>query len=213
MPYITKNASRAPFVADWHSVTRLGTGAQIDWAAIPDTYRLGAVVVTVGTGGAAGGATTVPVTALAAALPQGTTLSFGGAKFARLSAAAASGETSLAVDALPTALVAGDTATYHTGGSKFLPAGTEVGTLAGNGKLRLRVVTTNPAIGLLETNAEEDSANHAASGYGVITGGVIYENLLPGATGSPRTLAAAVKTELNANGTGFAFQQYADSRA
>ncbi len=94
-------------------------------------------------------------------------------------------------------------------GRKFLPAGTPVGTLAGAGKLRPRVVTTNPAIGLLETNAYENTRSASQSGYGVIVGGVIYENLLPVA------LDAATRTELNtANvGTGFSFQTYGDTRA
>lgn len=101
-------------------------------------------------------------------------------------------------------------------GRKYLPAGTAVGDLLGSGKLRPRVVTTNPAIGLLETNAYEDDKAAAASGYGVIIGGVVYENLLPDATGGPpATLAAAIKTELQTTGigTGFAFFTYADNRA
>lgn len=101
-------------------------------------------------------------------------------------------------------------------GRKFLLAGTSVGTLAAGGKLRPRVVTTNPAIGLLETNAYEDDRNAAVTGYGVIIGGAVYENLLPDATGGPpATLPAAIKTELQTAGvgTGFAFFTYADTRA
>lgn len=94
-------------------------------------------------------------------------------------------------------------------GRKYLLAGTVVGAALGAGKLRPRVVTTNPAIGILETNAYETDRDAALSGYGVILGGVIYENLLPTA------LDAATRTELNtANvGTGFAFRTYADNRA
>ncbi len=101
-------------------------------------------------------------------------------------------------------------------GRKYLLAGTAVGTALGAGKLRQRVVTTNPAIGLLETNAYEDDKNASLSGYGVIIGGAVYENLLPDATGGPpATLAAGIKTELNTAGvgTGFAFATYADNRA
>jgi hypothetical protein len=85
---------------------------------------------------------------------------------------------------------------------------------SGNGKLRPRVVTTNPAIGLLATDAIENDRSAAQSGYGLIIGGVIYEPLLPEATGSPRTLAAGIKTELQAAGvsTGFVFHVYADDR-
>ena len=51
------------------------------------------------------------------------------------------------------------------------------------------------------------------TGYGLIVGGVIHENLLPDATDTPRTLAAPIKTELNAAGTGFAWRTYNDGRA
>lgn len=103
--------------------------------------------------------------------------------------------------------------TTNADGKKYVPAGTVVGELLGTGKISPRVVTTNPAIGILESEAVENDPVAAITGYGVLTGGVFYENLLPDATGSPRTLAAAIKTELNANGTGVAFEQFGDSRA
>ena len=67
--------------------------------------------VTVAAPGAAQAAVSVPIDALELALADGYVLDFGGAKFARLSAAAAVDAVALAVDALPTALVAGDEAT------------------------------------------------------------------------------------------------------
>ena len=97
-------------------------------------------------------------------------------------------------------------------GKKFLVAGTVVGELAGAGRVGPRVATTNPAIGILETDAVQDEGFAALTGYGVIKGGILYENLLPDATGTPKTLAAATKTELNAAGNGFSFEQYGDSR-
>jgi hypothetical protein len=44
---------------------------------------------------------------------------------------------------------------------------------------------------------------------------VLFENLLPDASGSPAVLPAAYKSELQAAGigTGFAFEQYADTRS
>ena len=81
-----------------------------------------------GAAGAAGAATSVPVAALTAAIPNGTVLNFGTNKFARLTAAAAVGATSLTVAAIPTALVSGDTATYAgVGTSITVPSGTIVG--------------------------------------------------------------------------------------
>jgi hypothetical protein len=86
-----------------------------------------AVVVVVGAAGAAQAATSVPVDALSGAIPNGTVLSFGTNKFARLTAAAAAGATSLTVAALPTALVDDDTATYAGLLGKRIDAGTLLG--------------------------------------------------------------------------------------
>lgn len=98
-------------------------------------------------------------------------------------------------------------------GKKVVYAGTVVGELLGSGKISPRVVTTNPATGIMETTAIQDEAVAALSGYGVIIGGHLYENLLPDATGGPpKTLAGAIKTELKANGFAWSFETYADNR-
>lgn len=97
-------------------------------------------------------------------------------------------------------------------GNKVVYAGTVVGELLGTGKVSPRVVTTNPATGIMETTAVEGEQEASLSGYGIIIGGHLYENLLPDATGTPKTLASAVKTELNSNGFRFSFEQYGDNR-
>lgn len=99
-------------------------------------------------------------------------------------------------------------------GKKRLPAGTVVGdTLGGTGKVSPRVVTTNPAMGILATDANEDAPAEALSGYGVLIGGHLYENLLPDATGGPpKALAGAIKTELTTAGCTFTFENYEDNR-
>lgn len=97
-------------------------------------------------------------------------------------------------------------------GKKVLPAGTVVGSLLGAGKISPRVVTTNPAIGILATTAIESDKGAGYTGYGVFVGGVVYEALLPDATGSPKTLPAAYKTELSSAGCTFKFHNYADNR-
>lgn len=103
--------------------------------------------------------------------------------------------------------------TTDTDGYKILRAGTVVGELLGGGKISPRVVTTNPATLILETDAKENDTEAAASGYGCIDGGNLYENLLPDASGGPpRVLASALKTELAAAGCRFKFYTYADSR-
>jgi hypothetical protein len=205
---------RSGFIADPNSIDRLN-GRQIDWTLVgEDRRRTPGQIVVVGPAGAAGAAVSVPVLALVRALPSGTVLDFGGGKFATTTAAAAAGAVTIAVRALPTALVSLDQAIVAGSGAKFLPAGTVVGTLLGSGKASPRIVTTNPAIGLLETNATDDpQAPDALSGYGIIVGGVIFENLLPEATGGPpKVLATAVKTELVAAGMGWVWQAYSDSR-
>lgn len=98
-------------------------------------------------------------------------------------------------------------------GKKVLPAGTVIGELLGNGKISPRVVTTNPATGILATTAIQDDRSAALSGYGVIVGGVIYEALLPDSSGAPKVLAAAIKTELDAAACTFQFERYEDNRA
>ena len=98
--------------------------AQVDPAQFKDA--LGSVI-TVAAGGAALGATAIPVAAIPVDLNINTVLDFGGGKFARLTAKAAAGATSLTVAALPTALVAGDKAVYSPFGRLELPGGTLVG--------------------------------------------------------------------------------------
>lgn len=99
-------------------------------------------------------------------------------------------------------------------GKKIIPSGTAMGTLLGSGKMSPRVVTTNPAVGLLEGDAVEDSLVDSLSGYGLIVGATVYENLLPdSAGGPPAVLASAIKTELQANcPRGFQFEVYQDTR-
>lgn len=209
----TTSISRPAFIVDPNSIDRNG-GRQIDWTNVAARFYTTAVVVTT-SATASQGATAVTVTALPGAIPSGTTLDFGGAKFARLTADAAAGATSLTVAALPTALASGDTATYvGPNGKRVLPAGTVVGDTLGSGLISPRVASTNTAIGILETTAVEGETIAALSGYGVIVGGVVFENLLPDATGGPpATLAGGIKTELAAAGTGFSFQSYGDNRS
>jgi hypothetical protein len=99
-----------------------------------------------------------------------------------------------------------------TSGKKVIPAGTRMGELLGSGKISPRVVTTNPAVGILETNAIEGDRAAALTGYGMMIGGVLYEGLLPGATGSPRRIPSAERTELDTAGCTFKWETYEDNR-
>jgi hypothetical protein len=214
----TKNISRPPFALSTKSLLR-DTGRQIDWTALfTNQYRHGAFSVVVGVAGAAQGATTVPVLALKEAIAKGTVLNFGTNKFVTVNADAAAGATSLTTLAIPTALVSLDTA-YHTnsGLTGFLVrAGTIVDILT-NGKVVPSALNTGAvtAYGILETDADSENKTDALSGYGVLIGGDIYENLLPEAdlTLTPPTITAAWKTELAARSGRFQFHQYTDSTA
>jgi hypothetical protein len=106
-----------------------------------------------------------------------------------------------------------DDAYKNDDGKKLLPALTAIGTLLGSGKISPRVADTNPAVALLATTAVEGDESAAATGYGVFLGGIFYENLLPDATGSPKTLPADIKAELAEAGTGWAWRTYSDDRA
>lgn len=100
-------------------------------------------------------------------------------------------------------------------GKKRLPAGTVVGVLLSSDdkKISPRVETTNPATGILATDANEDAPAEALSGYGVLIGGHLFENLLPDAAGGPpKVLATAIKTELTTAGCLFTFETYEDNR-
>lgn len=72
--------------------------------------------------------------------------------------------------------------------------------------------STEEASVVLETSATEGGPGDLI-GYGCIVGAVFLEGLMDDATGTPRALPAAYKTELKANGTGAVFQKYTDGRA
>lgn len=124
---------RKPFAATlaprW-AAEGLGKGTLVRGGARLDAAQFNAedaVVVDVGAAGALAGAVSIPVTALSGPIPNGTTLDFGGAKYATLTAAAAAGATALAVRAIPTALVDADIATYKGTKKKYVRGGTVIG--------------------------------------------------------------------------------------
>ncbi|MBZ9753185.1 hypothetical protein K7W42_20320 [Deinococcus sp. HMF7604] len=135
----TSTLGTPAFIADLHSITLWGTGAQIDWTAWTD-------------------------------------------------------------------------AKYGTAGKRKVPAGTVIAFNA-SGKIvpptvNAGAVTNGPCY-LARTDMEEDSRVAALSGFGVITGGNVYDTLLPDAAGNPRSIAAELKTALGAR---FVLQPYGDAR-
>lgn len=206
MSRTTTYASAPLFVADNNSTDR-NTGRQIDWSRVPDTYRAGTRYTITATEPAIATATSITVAALPVALPTGTLLNFSGAgEVAELSAPAAAGDTSISVVALDAAIEDNDTATYVVSYSnaKVIEAGTVMCQLT-SGKMVPRAARpgSEEAMGLLIATATEGNNSDALTGYGVFIGGVFYENLLP-------ETITSYKTELESNGTSYAWQTYAD---
>lgn len=65
--------------------------------------------------------------------------------------------------------------------------------------------------GLIITDATQGSLTDAATGYGMVVSGVVWENLLPDSVAG--SLSAAYKAALQSCGQGFVFETYADNRA
>ncbi len=206
MGWNTAYVSSPAFVVDWNSIDR-NTGRQIDWTRVPESYRAGAAYTVKANGAALAAAVAITVDPLPIALPVGTRLDFTGAgEFAILTAPAALGATSLTVEALDAGIEDNDEATYLVSNSnkKVIPAGTVMCIIAANNKMVPRVARpgSEEAMGLLLATASE--GDEGLTGYGVVIGGVIYENLLP-------ETITSYKTELETNGTSWAWQTYADS--
>lgn len=154
-----------------------------------------AVLVTVGSGGAASDATTVPVSFSHPTpgmslkddvmLPVGTVLDFGGDKYATLTAAAdPNADNSVTVRALVTALVENDAATYAGGelNRKFIQDGLLVGRTyaergAGTG-YGPADVASDEQIFLLAAGITDALEEAYCELY--MHGNVVYENQLPG---------------------------------
>lgn len=209
----TTELTRPPFVADWKSINR-DTGHTIDWANVGERYRSTPGQIVKMAAAALADATSLTVDALEFAVPSGTLIYFGQlGETVRTTALAAAGATALAVEADHTAIEDNDEGTITGSGYKMIPAGTRMGAAGTNGRIYPRVETSNPAQMILATNAREDGEYGAAQSYGVMLGGVLYDNLLPGATGTPKVIPAAEKTELATAGCFFTFKQYRDSTA
>lgn len=203
----TTYPARPVFVADWNSVDR-NMGGQIDWSQVPDTYA-GGVDYTIGADAASAAAETLGVDELPVAIPAGTILYFGADKYVKVTADADAGDETLTIEALTTALAGTESATFHVAGTgtKVIPAGTVLTQLQ-SGKFIPRALISGQgttSAGLLMTTAAEGSETDSVTGYGIIVGGVIFENLLP-------ETITSYKTELNTGGAGWVWLTYADSR-
>lgn len=209
-----------PWVVEEHSKLRSSGGRQVDWTAVPEWFReTPGQYVVVGAAGAAQGAVAVPVDALMYDIPSGTVLSFGGAKFARLTAPAAAGAVALTVAALPTALVDNDLAVIPGKGEYFIPPGTFYVEVTPGGKVAPRAgvgvvaaLAGKTARFISESATESGNRNDALTGYGMLVGVSAFENLMPDAD-EGGALPADYVTEFRANGGLLNLFQYGDSRA
>lgn len=211
----TTEISRPPFVANWSSAeSGADTGHTIDWSLVGERYRSTPGQIVKMAAAALADSATITVDPLEFALPAGTLIYFGQlGETVRTTALEPVGETSIAVEADHTAIEDNDEGTVMGSGYKMIPAGTRMGDAGTDGRMYPRVETTNPAKFILLTNARENGEYGTRDTYGVIRSGMVYENLLPGATGTPKVIPAAEKTELAAAGCFFTFVQYRDSTA
>lgn len=211
----TVSFSRPGFIADWGSVRR-NSGRQIDWALVGEKYRTTPGQIVKMAAAALADATSLTVDPLEQAVPAGTLLYFGQAgEHTRVSANAAAGATTLAVEAPHGAIEDNDEATIVGSGDKFIPAGTPMDEIDATGLMIPRAAGANVAgrttIGLIISDAHENQGPgfvESLSGYGVFSGAVVYEELLP------VTIDADARTALLAlPGGGIAFETYEDDRA
>lgn len=73
---------------------------------------------------------------------------------------------------------------------------------------------TATAVGILISEANEDDPAEALTGYGLLVGGVLFDNLLPDAAGGPpKTIGSTKKNALATAGCTFKWEVYVDSRA
>lgn len=103
------------------------------------------------------------------------------------------------------------TSKENTHGNKEIQGGTVVSLVGGNIVPREDVAdaTANPAQGILVSTANEDSDTDSLSGYGIIRGGVVIEDMI--LTGT--VALADAKSELQSNSDyGFNFESYSDDR-
>ena len=204
MGLTTTNLTRLRPYADESSLERIG-GHQINWAAVTAVNGVkqlkAGTVVGKKAGKAQPCATSVTLTSVVVATNVATATLVGHG-FAAGDVILVAGANLAYANGLKTIATVpdADTFTYAAVGSDATATGTITARVA--------------AQAILETDANESAVVEALSGYSLLVGGVVFENLLPDATGGPPTaLPAAYKTELTTAGATFKYTLYADSRS
>lgn len=211
MPITTNSlVARMGFIVDPVTVV-YNYGRQVDWSRVPSSFTNSDSVKFI-PGGQAVSKTgddkiipvhTLTLTSLAVASNVATaTLANHGLKVGDVINVAGSSLSYANGRKVVTGVPTANTFTYDADGADDTSSGT--------------VTITFVAHGFIATPARENSKTDSYSGYGMIIGGVLYENLLPDAVGGPPALLPdQIKEDLSATGvsTGFVFEIYSDSRA
>ena len=111
-----------------------------------------------------------------------------------------------------------DPARVDAHGKKYVPDGTIMARIASNGKLiprrdvaaRGNALGTEVAAGILIGEANESDRNDALTGYGLLLGGVVHNNLLPD---FGQANLATWKTELETNALTFVYLTHTNTAA
>lgn len=203
----THNLSRQAGVVDRFTLRR-NSGREVDWNLVSDRRRPDTAVIKLN-GAVTAADVSMTVDALPVAVPAGTLLNFGEAsETVRVTTAAAKGATTLAIDPAPTGIEDNDEATIKGSLEKSIKPLTVMAELA-SGKIIPRgdVTGAETANCIIETAAAESDVS--CTGYGTLTGGALYENLMPDAVAGD--VSSTYKTELKNNNCTFTFEDYGDN--
>jgi hypothetical protein len=205
MALTSYSLTRARAIVDESSLERL-PGAQIDWASITadadgaKRVKAGTVVSRMASGKVQPRSFALTLTSVVVSSNVATATKVAHGYSVGEQVYISGGSLSYANGLITVATVpTADTFTYVATGANATATGTIIGSRA--------------ATEILETDATDLNLAESYSGYGSLVGGVLYVNLLPDATGTPKVLPAQYVTELkNANCT-FKFVQYANTQA
>lgn len=109
-----------------------------------------------------------------------------------------------------------DDGTYGPSGEREIPAGTIMfeqadGTIVPRAQADIVNNPGHTAAGVLVSNANEDSKTDALTGYGLIKGGILFDNLLPD-YGNADFGTFQTELEDDPSTTGYGWRTFADNR-
>lgn len=201
--------------ANPYDMEQASGGNTIDWSLVSAYFFLIGRFTVKLNGAVLAGATSITVDALPQPLKAGTALDFGAAAVV-VDADADAGDTTVTTTEFSDG-VADNAEAYAAypdrGLGRMIPAGTVMcRTSAGLLLPRRDAPGAEEAVGLIVSDAHENSVSDSKSGYGLVIKAEVYENLLPDADPATGDITAGWKTELQANSLGFLFRDWEDSR-